>query len=219
VKDLHLDWRWGARHFMRHLVDGDLASNQHGWQWAAGTGTDASRRISAFSTRSPSPSASTPRVTTSVAGSLNSAESPHRTYTNPGGHRTPTLRRPDHRSRRREEAQPRCLRGLPTQPRLHVRRFLERHPAVQRTAAGGHPEHHPSAALSCRQWSPTNTQGQVTSNFRPWSLERIAVRMSSAGTQNPISEMAHRKWQRRIHEPHITRSGLVAGIGGKLVGT
>lgn len=41
VKDLHLDWRRGARHFMRHLVDGDLASNQHGWQWAAGTGTDA----------------------------------------------------------------------------------------------------------------------------------------------------------------------------------
>jgi deoxyribodipyrimidine photo-lyase len=41
VKDLHLDWQRGARHFMRHLVDGDLASNQHGWQWSAGTGTDA----------------------------------------------------------------------------------------------------------------------------------------------------------------------------------
>ncbi|MEV0679787.1 deoxyribodipyrimidine photo-lyase [Actinosynnema sp. NPDC050436] len=41
VKDLHLPWWWGARHFMAHLVDGDLASNQHGWQWAAGTGTDA----------------------------------------------------------------------------------------------------------------------------------------------------------------------------------
>ena len=41
VKDLHLPWQWGARHFMRHLVDGDLASNQHGWQWTAGTGTDA----------------------------------------------------------------------------------------------------------------------------------------------------------------------------------
>ena len=41
VKDLHLDWTRGARHFMRHLVDGDLASNQHGWQWTAGTGTDA----------------------------------------------------------------------------------------------------------------------------------------------------------------------------------
>jgi deoxyribodipyrimidine photo-lyase len=41
VKDLHLPWQWGARHFMAHLVDGDLASNQHGWQWTAGTGTDA----------------------------------------------------------------------------------------------------------------------------------------------------------------------------------
>lgn len=42
VKDLHLPWWWGARHFMQYLVDGDLASNQHGWQWTAGSGTDAS---------------------------------------------------------------------------------------------------------------------------------------------------------------------------------
>jgi deoxyribodipyrimidine photo-lyase len=41
VKDLHLPWQWGARHFLEHLVDGDLASNNHGWQWTAGTGTDA----------------------------------------------------------------------------------------------------------------------------------------------------------------------------------
>jgi deoxyribodipyrimidine photo-lyase len=41
VKDLHLDWTRGARYFMQHLVDGDLASNHHGWQWVAGTGTDA----------------------------------------------------------------------------------------------------------------------------------------------------------------------------------
>ena len=41
VKDLHLEWQHGARHFMRWLVDGDLASNQHGWQWTAGCGTDA----------------------------------------------------------------------------------------------------------------------------------------------------------------------------------
>lgn len=40
VKDLHLDWTRGAAHFLAHLVDGDLASNQHGWQWTAGTGTD-----------------------------------------------------------------------------------------------------------------------------------------------------------------------------------
>ena len=41
VKHLHLDWRWGARWFMWRLLDGDLASNSHGWQWTAGTGTDA----------------------------------------------------------------------------------------------------------------------------------------------------------------------------------
>ena len=41
VKDLHLEWQRGASWFMAHLVDGDLASNQHGWQWTAGTGTDA----------------------------------------------------------------------------------------------------------------------------------------------------------------------------------
>ena len=42
VKDLHQEWTRGARWFMQHLVDGDLASNNHGWQWVAGTGTDAS---------------------------------------------------------------------------------------------------------------------------------------------------------------------------------
>jgi deoxyribodipyrimidine photo-lyase len=41
VKDLLLDWRLGERHFMSHLVDGDPASNNGGWQWAASTGTDA----------------------------------------------------------------------------------------------------------------------------------------------------------------------------------
>ena len=41
VKDLHLPWQWGAKFFMQQLVDGDIASNNHGWQWTAGTGTDA----------------------------------------------------------------------------------------------------------------------------------------------------------------------------------
>jgi len=40
VKDLHLPWQRGARHFLHHLRDGDVASNSHGWQWVAGTGTD-----------------------------------------------------------------------------------------------------------------------------------------------------------------------------------
>ena len=41
TKDLHIDWRAGERWFMRRLVDGDPASNNGGWQWAASTGTDA----------------------------------------------------------------------------------------------------------------------------------------------------------------------------------
>ena len=40
-KHLLVDWRWGERYFMRHLVDGDLASNNGGWQWSSSTGTDA----------------------------------------------------------------------------------------------------------------------------------------------------------------------------------
>lgn len=42
IKDLHIDWRRGAEWFMQWLADGDIASNQHGWQWTAGSGTDAS---------------------------------------------------------------------------------------------------------------------------------------------------------------------------------
>ncbi len=41
TKDLLIDWRSGEQHFMEHLVDGDVAANNGGWQWAAGTGTDA----------------------------------------------------------------------------------------------------------------------------------------------------------------------------------
>ncbi|NDZ96321.1 deoxyribodipyrimidine photo-lyase [Streptomyces sp. SID6673] len=48
VKDLHLPWWWGAQWFLDQLVDGDMASNQHGWQWAAGTGTDAAPYFRVF---------------------------------------------------------------------------------------------------------------------------------------------------------------------------
>ena len=41
VKDLHLEWQHGANHFLDRLTDADRASNQHGWQWVAGCGTDA----------------------------------------------------------------------------------------------------------------------------------------------------------------------------------
>ncbi|KAF9428744.1 hypothetical protein BGZ94_001239 [Podila epigama] len=41
VKDLMINWQWGEKYFMSHLIDGDLASNNGGWQWSASTGTDA----------------------------------------------------------------------------------------------------------------------------------------------------------------------------------
>ncbi|MBN1810688.1 MAG: deoxyribodipyrimidine photo-lyase [Anaerolineae bacterium] len=48
VKDLLIDWRWGERFFMQHLVDGDPAANNGGWQWTAGTGTDAAPYFRVF---------------------------------------------------------------------------------------------------------------------------------------------------------------------------
>jgi deoxyribodipyrimidine photo-lyase len=48
TKDLHVWWPVGARHFLDLLVDGDVASNNHGWQWVAGTGTDASPYFRVF---------------------------------------------------------------------------------------------------------------------------------------------------------------------------
>ncbi len=41
TKDLHVDWRVGEGYFMRMLADGDVALNNGGWQWSAGTGNDA----------------------------------------------------------------------------------------------------------------------------------------------------------------------------------
>ena len=40
-KNLLIDWRKGEQWFMQHLIDGDLAANNGGWQWCASTGTDS----------------------------------------------------------------------------------------------------------------------------------------------------------------------------------
>ncbi|MBK8458977.1 MAG: deoxyribodipyrimidine photo-lyase [Micropruina sp.] len=48
TKDLHTWWPIGARYFLEHLIDGDDASNSHGWQWVAGTGTDAAPYFRVF---------------------------------------------------------------------------------------------------------------------------------------------------------------------------
>lgn len=41
TKNCLIDWRWGEQFFMEHLIDGDFASNNGGWQWCASTGNDA----------------------------------------------------------------------------------------------------------------------------------------------------------------------------------
>lgn len=48
-KHLFVDWRRGEEFFMRHLIDGDFAANNGGWQWSASTGTDAAPYFRVFS--------------------------------------------------------------------------------------------------------------------------------------------------------------------------
>ena len=52
TKHLLIDWRWGEAYFARKLLDFDLASNNGGWQWAAGTGTDAQPYFRVFNPQS-----------------------------------------------------------------------------------------------------------------------------------------------------------------------
>lgn len=54
TKNLLIDWREGERFFMQHLIDGDLASNNGGWQWSSSTGTDASPYFRIFNPQSQS---------------------------------------------------------------------------------------------------------------------------------------------------------------------
>ena len=48
-KHLLIDWRWGEHYFARKLLDYEMASNVGGWQWAAGSGTDAAPYFRIFS--------------------------------------------------------------------------------------------------------------------------------------------------------------------------
>ena len=52
VKDLLIDWRWGEAYFANKLLDFDLAANNGGWQWAAGSGCDAAPYFRIFNPES-----------------------------------------------------------------------------------------------------------------------------------------------------------------------
>jgi deoxyribodipyrimidine photo-lyase len=49
TKHLLIDWRWGEAYFAQKLIDFELASNNGGWQWASGSGTDAAPYFRIFS--------------------------------------------------------------------------------------------------------------------------------------------------------------------------
>lgn len=48
TKHLLIDWRWGEAYFAKKLLDFDLAANNGGWQWAAGSGCDAAPYFRVF---------------------------------------------------------------------------------------------------------------------------------------------------------------------------
>ncbi|WP_296704299.1 deoxyribodipyrimidine photo-lyase [Algoriphagus sp.] len=52
TKHLLIDWRWGEAYFAKKLLDYDLSANNGGWQWAAGTGTDAQPYFRVFNPES-----------------------------------------------------------------------------------------------------------------------------------------------------------------------
>ena len=52
TKHLLIDWRWGEAYFAEKLLDFELASNNGGWQWAAGSGVDAAPYFRIFNPQS-----------------------------------------------------------------------------------------------------------------------------------------------------------------------
>ena len=107
VKDLHVDWTRGARFFLQHLVDGDLSSNNHGWQWVAGTGTDAAPYFRIFNPTTQGRRGSIPTASTCVGGSPSSPTSTAPPSTSRGPR--PTAHRPA--TRRRSSTTPPSARS------------------------------------------------------------------------------------------------------------
>lgn len=101
VKDLHLPWQWGAEWFLDQLVDGDMANNQHGWQWCAGCGTDAAPYFRVFNpTTQGEKFDPTGDYIRRWVPELRSADDPHlRKGERPGGYPQPIV---DHAAERAE---------------------------------------------------------------------------------------------------------------------
>ena len=81
-------WPIGARHFLEHLVDGDIASNNHGWQWVAGTGTDAAPYFRVFNPVTQGAEVRPRRRLRAALGARARATCPAPRRTSPGSTRT-----------------------------------------------------------------------------------------------------------------------------------
>ncbi len=68
VKDLHIDWRRGEQHFMRYLIDGDVAQNNGNWQWISSVGVDPAPPLPAL--LQPDAAARAPRPGRRLRGAL-----------------------------------------------------------------------------------------------------------------------------------------------------
>ncbi len=110
AKDLLLPWQQGEQYFMRQLVDGDLAANNGGWQWCAGTGTDAAPYFRIFNPVSQGerfdPEGAFVRSWVPELAGLESRYI-HRPWEAPSG--SAELKRYPPRIVRHEEQRPRCL--------------------------------------------------------------------------------------------------------------
>ena len=130
VKDLHLDWRLGEAHFMEHLLDGDVGSNNGGWQWVASTGTDPAPSFQRLFNPTRQQERFDPDGATSGAGFPSSPTSPTRSsvnhgrcpMTNSGRPTAPSVRttRPDRRPRRGTAGRDGAL------PRRVIRQYIPR---------------------------------------------------------------------------------------------
>ena len=138
AKDLHLDWRAGERWFMRCLVDGEPASNNGGWQWAASTGTERAALVPGIQSDRPGRALRPPRrvrpaVDSRARGAERNGGAPPLGCATRGRALSRAHRRPPARARRRPRPLPRRPRGKPIAAtgdgRGAARRFSPRRPS------------------------------------------------------------------------------------------
>ena len=194
-KDLLIDWRHGERYFMQQLVDGDPASNNGGWQWAASTGTDAQPYFRIFNPGRAGRALRSGRRLRAALGAGAARRSPARARTGRGRARS---RRPDYPApivdhaararcaRSRAIASRARARGRAMTPRWLARRRAAAHrrlgvPARPRGALRRRPQARPLPRPTCS--APTSSGCRSVPRSRSaWACRARRSGSSSATT-------------------------------------